>query len=302
MFLPFLLFALFAAVFTVSKEALYYASPFFLVGFRMCIAGAIMLAIAAIRDRKSLRLPRNLWGKMVLLAITNIYLTNVFEFWGLKYLTAFKTCFLYSLSPFLSALFSFLFLQETMTKKKWIGFIIGFLGFMPILLHQTSTEAGGGTVALFSLPELAVLLAVITSSLGWITLRFFVGKNNISPLVSNGYSMSIGGIMALIHSLAMESWNPIPVQSMMPFLVCSTVLIVVSNGICYNLAGHILKRLSATFMSFVGLTTPLFTALFGFLFLNENTPLSFWISYIIVILGLVVFYEEELQRAKTATA
>lgn len=301
MFLSLTLFALFALVFTISKEALLHASPFFLVGFRMLLAGGIMLAFMALRNWQSLRIPRKAWGALLLLSIANIYLTNVFEFWGLQYLTASKTCFLYSLSPFVSAAISFVFLKETMTSKKWFGFLIGFAGFIPILLHQTSTESIAGTFGIFSLPELAVLFAVITSQLGWITLRFLVNTHNLPTLVANGYSMLIGGLLALVHSSITESWNPIPVFSMKPFILCSFALIIVSNGICYNLAGTILKRFSATFMSFVGLTTPLFTALFGFIAHNETTPISFWISYIIVLVGLVVFYLEELRQEKTVT-
>ena len=43
MWLAFVLYALFASVFTVAKGALEYASPFFLVGSRMMAAGALML-------------------------------------------------------------------------------------------------------------------------------------------------------------------------------------------------------------------------------------------------------------------
>jgi hypothetical protein len=48
-------------------------------------------------------------------------------------------------------------------------------------------------------------------------------------------------------------------------------------------------------MSFAGLTTALFTALFGWLLHAEIPSVNFWTSFCIVCFGLVVFYQEELQ-------
>src|SRR5262249_31075520 len=103
MFYVVLLYALFASVFTASKQALEYAPPFFLVGARMTFAAICMLAFHLLVQKQSIAIKKNSWKKLLALALFNIYLTNVFEFWGLQYLTSFKTCFIYSLSPFLSA-------------------------------------------------------------------------------------------------------------------------------------------------------------------------------------------------------
>lgn len=296
MWLVFLLYALFASIFTVSKEALHHASPFFLVASRMLIAGFFMLLYQLIRDRKSLRLKKSAWKKICLLAFFNIYLTNVFEFWGLQYLTSFKTCFIYSLSPFVSALFSYLLLQERLSTKKWAGLAIGFLGFTPTLMSHTSGDEGASHLFHFSWPELAVCGAAVASVYGWIVLRQLVQQEKTPPILANGLSMIAGGLFALIHSLSVESWNPLPITNTSAFLECTLFLIIVSNMVCYNLFGYLLKRFSATFMSFAGLSTPLFTALFGFFMHGEVTTLSFWISFFIVCFGLVVFYQEELKQ------
>jgi len=293
MTLVFLLYALFAAVFTVSKEALFHAAPFFLVGVRMFAAGLLFLGILFLRGKRKFSLSKKAFGKVILLAIFNIYLTNVLEFWGLKYLTSAKTCFIYSLSPFASALISFFWLGERLSPKKWLGFAIGAGGLFPILLSQTSHENVAGTLWLFSWAELAVLVAVFTSSFGWTLLRDLVSREGLSPLEANCFSMLLGGLFALFHSFFQESWTPVPVTSFPPFLLTSALLILLSNGICYNLAGFLLKRFSATFMAFAGLTTPLFTAFFGWMFHGEVTSASFWLSYSIVIAGVILFYQEE---------
>lgn len=297
MFYVVLLYALFASVFTASKQALEYAPPIFLVGARMLLAALCMLAFQAFFQKRSIRIKPGSFKKLFGLALFNIYLTNVFEFWGLQYLTSFKTCFIYSLSPFLSAFFSYFIFSDVMTQRKWTGLVVGFLGFIPILLSKTSQEALAGDLWIFSWAELAVISACITSVYGWILLKQLVAEEGYSPISANGLSMLIGGGMALVHSLLTENWNPFPIHGpLLPFLECTLFLILISNCICYNLYGFLLKRFSATFMAFAGLTTPLFSALFGWIFHSEVPTAAFYISLLIVFAGLYLFYQEELRK------
>lgn len=295
MFLVILVYALFASVFTTAKTALLYASPFFLVGSRMVVAGLILLGYQYLFHKKDFRFSKADFKIILLLATFTIYLTNVFEFWGLKYLTSFKTCLIYSLSPFLSALLSYFALNERLTPKKWAGLSIGFLGVIPILLNQTASEEQTGQLFFFSWAELAVVMAAVCSVYGWILLKKTVGERGYSPVMANGLSMLIGGSFALVHSALFENWNPLPVTEYGPFLLCALILIIVSNLICYNLYGHLLKRFSATFMSFAGLTTPLFTALFGWFFLGEVASSAFYLSFSLLSAGLILFYQEEIK-------
>lgn len=298
MFYVILLYALFASVFTASKQALEYAPPFFLVGARMFLAAIFMLGFHALVQKQSISVKKGSWKKLLGLALFNIYLTNVFEFWGLQYLTSFKTCFIYSLSPFLSALLSYFIFSEVMTGKKWTGLLVGFLGFIPILLSKTSQEEMAGDLWIFSWAELAVIGACIASVYGWILLKQLVNDEGYSPFSANGLSMLIGGSFALVHSFCTEDWNPTPIRgALVPFLQCTLFLILVSNCICYNLYGFLLKRFSATFMAFAGLTTPLFSALFGWVFHSEVPTASFYVSFLIVFSGLYLFYQEELSKA-----
>lgn len=295
MWLVFSLYALFASVFTVAKGALEYASPFFLVGSRMMIAGALLIGYAAWKSPKSIRLNRASAIRVLLLGFFNIYMTNVLELWGLKYLTSFKTCLLYSLSPFLSALFSFIMLNERLNIRKWLGLLVGFLGIWPIMVTQNPNELLAGTLFGFSGAEVAVFCAVIFSVIGWILLRQLVRGDACSPVVANGYSMLLGGALALLQSSVLEQWSPLPITNYPVWIESTLFLIIVSNIICYNLYGHLLKEFSPTFMAFAGLSTPLFTALFGWTFHGEEITVSFFLSLAIVFFGLLVFYFEEIK-------
>jgi drug/metabolite transporter (DMT)-like permease len=291
------LYAMFASVFTIAKFGLDYTTPLFLVGSRMAFAGVVMLLYVALTDRKQFKFNRQQLWKVSLLAIFNIYLTNVCEFWGLQHLSSFKTCFIYSLSPFLTALFAFFMFSEKMTNKKWLGMAIGFIGFIPILATEGAGESNSWHFSIFSLPELSVIAAAVFSVYGWTLLRQLIKEDGFSFIMANGLSMTIGGVLALVHSYATEVWDPIPLRgNFLGFLECAVLLCIVSNFICYNLYGYLLKKYTSTIISFAGWSTPVFAAFFGWITRGEEVTLPFYLSASIVLLGLFIFYQAELSQ------
>jgi len=272
-----LMYALWSSVFSLGKMTLQYCPPLFLTGSRMLLAGLLLLAFLALFKRSSFRMNKAQVLSIALLSFFSIYLTNALEFWGLQYLTAAKTCFIYSLSPFFAALFSYLHFNEKMNGRKWLGMGIGFLGFIPVLLTQTGSEELLNAFSFFSWPTLAIMGAALCSVYGWVVLRLVVKDQSISPLMANGASMFFGGLLAFGHSFLIENWSPLPIlpENFSPFLQGTLLMTLISNIICYNLYGMMLKRFTATFLSFMGLLSPLFASLNGLIFLKE--PISWTI-------------------------
>src|SRR5262249_26738992 len=156
--LTFLCFFIWSTCFTIGKTTLAYSPPIFLTGARMFLAGLIILAFLAIFRRKDLQLKKKHLLPLFLFTLTAVYLTNIFEFWGLQYLTAAKTCFIYSLSPFLAALFSYFQFKEKITSRKLLGLLIGFVGFIPVLMNQSGSEQLLGGFSFLSWAEIALIL------------------------------------------------------------------------------------------------------------------------------------------------
>lgn len=294
------LFGLFASLFTLQKDTLRVVEPFFLIGSRMTFAGIILTSFVMLFKRKQLPKFSITHIKPILaLALANIYLTNLFEISGIKLMSSSKACLIYSLSPFLAAFVAFIVLHERLSKNKWYGMLIGFLGLIPVLYMQTATEISSGKIFAFSLAEVYMLGAVFFSVYGWILLKKVITEYRYLPLLANGISMLIGGLFAMLHSyLSAESWNPIPVSNYQIFITNSIVMCLISNIICYNLYGYLLKKFSATFMSFAGLSTPFFASFFGWYFLNEEISWHYYASMLLFSVGLTIFYLEELKQKR----
>jgi drug/metabolite transporter (DMT)-like permease len=298
------MYAIWTSVFSLGKMALVNATPIFLTAARMLFGSGLILGYLAIYKRKALKIQKTEVFSLLLLALFSIYLTNILEFWGLKHLSAAKTCFIYSLSPFFAAFFSYLHFGEKMTRKKWIGMSIGFLGFFPVLFSQKGSDEFMSSIPFLSLPEIALAGAALCSVYGWVLLRVLVkdtekqGEKAMSPLTANGYSMLLGGLFALITSFFADPWNPLPITDGKGFSVFQGILFMtlISNVLCYNLYGYLLKRFTATFLSFMGLLSPLFASLTSWLLLNERPSWIILCSTSVVILGLWLVYQEELKQ------
>lgn len=297
MVLVFLLYALFGSVFVICKAALEYTEPLFLVGSRMALAGGLIILWQFWRNAESFTFTSKSLQRLAFLAFFNIYLTNACEVWGLNYLSASKTCLIYSLTPFMAAFLSYLLFKEKLSGKKWLGLLIGIVGLGPIFMSAGPAEEIIGSLGGFSWPEIAVCIAAASSVYGWIILRQLITEDGFSFWTANGLSMFFGGILALSHSYLTENWNPLPVTEYLPLLEWSLLLMVISNFACYNLYGYLLKRYTATFMSLAGLTTPLFAAVFAWLYFNEVVTLPFYISLVGISAGLLIFYQEELRES-----
>ena len=300
MFLIFFLYAVWTSSFAIGKITLAVSSPIFLTAIRMLFASMILFAFLLIRKKEKLKIPLSLLFPVLMLSLFSIYLTNIFEFWGLKHLSTAKTCFIYSLSPFFAALFSFIHFKEKISLKKILGLSIGIFGFLPVLVQQTKTEENIGGVGFFSWPALAIAGAALCSVYGWVLLRLLVkdGKKSISPITANSYSMLIGGAFALIHSFFVDSYSPLPISAGGggTFLQGILLMTFVSNILCYNLYGYLLKKYTATFLSFMGLLSPFFASFTGWIILGEIPSMTILGSTAIVILGLWIVYQEEIKQ------
>lgn len=297
-FFAILMYAVWSSVFSVGKMALHHSPPLFLTGTRMCLAGGVLLLVLVCFKRSLLKLTRTQLASLGLLAFFSIYLANALEFWGVQYLSAAKTCFIYSLSPFFSAFFSYIHFKEKMNRNKWIGMLISFVGFIPVLMMQTGSEELLNAFSFFSWPTLAIMGAALSAVYGWVLLRMLVKDQAISPVTANASSMLIGGVLALLHSACVENWNPIPIAAGSGLIFSKYLLFMalLYNIVCYNLYGVFLKRFTATFLSFIGLLSPIFASLNEWVFLGESISWTILLSSGVVCFGLWIFYRAELKQ------
>jgi len=297
---------LIASTFTIGKLALQYLEPIFLIGSRMIISGLLLLGYLIFVAKKTIKFSKTELLDFASIILFHIYIAFVAEFIALKYLSSVKVCLLYNLSPFISALFSYFYFSEVMTRKKLLGLAIGFAAFIPTFFLNGESDASMRFFGVITLAELLMITSVISVSYGWIIMRRLIRKN-YSVIGVNGIGMLGGGILATITSFFVEgtpALKSVHSSATMDFFAIAgymTLAIIIANIVFYNLYGYLLHKYTATFLSFAGFITPLFAAVYGWVLLGETVDWSFFFTVAFVVIGLYLFYQEELRQGYIAT-
>ncbi len=292
MILILLLYSLFGLSFTIGKITLFYGSPFFLVGIRMLMSGIFIGLFLYLSKFTQYRPQLKDWPAFLQVTLFGMVLPYCLRAWGMQYVSSTKAAFLFILMPFFTALFAYYFQKERLSYQKSIGLMLGFLGMMPTLFTGSIQEDLVGTIAFFSLPELAILGAVASFGYNLIALQHLVKVKKCPALVANTVTMFFGGIISLSGAYIVEpSWIYSNAAIVLGLIILQ---MLISNFLCANLQASLLNKYSSTFMAFASFLVPLCAAFFGWLILDETIQPQFLISFVMIIMGLTLFYYDEI--------
>lgn len=292
MILVLFLYAILASTFTVGKMLLSFVPPLFLIGLRMCFSGTVLLTGYYFFAKKKTKIERKDWLMLVIISFIHILIPYATEFIAMQSIAPSCAALMFNLSPFFSALFSYLYFSEKMSPTKWLGALISFSG----LIYFTSPSLlCFGDVLSLNFSYALLLIGVATSSLAWVMIRQFVKNKDYSIVLLNGFAMLLGGIESFAVSYLYGEVVTFPWQNVWTFVGLFLTIFICAN-IFYNFYGYLLKKYSATFLSFMGIATPLITAFFDWLFLGVGIHSNFFITLLLIGTGVYIFYKEELRQ------
>lgn len=276
----------------LGRSALEYSAPFFYIGSRMILAGLLLLFFCY-STLESMHIKRNDLFLLVQIMIFQLYLAYLCDIYAISQLTAAQASILYTLAPFIAALFSYFIFNEYMTMRKMVGMFIGFMGIVCMALVGSSMQE---TTSLCSLVGLILLFGVACNTYGYILMRILVKKRAYHPLLITAFAMFGAGLCTLVTSFFVESPLLLETNNKAHFAGILLSVVICGNIIAYGLNSFLLRRYTTTFISFAGFLYPLFAALFGWLFFAETVSTAFFITIFLVIVGLYIFYYEELRQ------
>lgn len=291
MIIVFILYAILAATFTIGKALLVFLPPIFLTAVRMSIAGILLLMSWKVFEKKSKSFNfRDLYW-LPWFAMVHILIPYTFEFIALEKVAPSCAALMFNLTPFFSALFSYIYFHERMTLQKWFGFLIGLGGINWFLQPNYSS------FYCFNIQGAYVLLsiAVLSGAFGWVYFKKLV-QSGYSPLQINGIAMLIAGMQSFLLSYVFAEQVIFVWDKIYEFVLLLSSIILLANFIFYNLYGYLLKRYTVTLLAFIGCVTPLFTAIYDWLWFGIAVDQNFFLSIVIVSCGIYIFYQEELRQ------
>ena len=282
---------LFACSTPINKYLLAISSPLALMSARLLVAGCLLLIGHCISAKRTDRYTFTLYVQHIHLFVKKIvfgsYLKYVLKYWALQYMTGIKMAFLLYTTPFFTGFLSYYLYKEKMYIHQWIGILIGFFGIMPLFFTKIVYAHSFNTLITFSLPECAIVCAVIAHSYGTICTQQLIRTHHYSPALVGAISSLCGGLFALLTAYVLQA--PLTIEQPTVFIPWFVVLICLSNIVSYVWYVRLLKKHSTTLLAFFDYLNPFFVSLYSVLFLEEKITWHYILSGITIGIGLYVF-------------
>jgi drug/metabolite transporter (DMT)-like permease len=235
-----------------------------------------LLALARIAG-DSIRIPRQMWGKLALLAFFNITGWNGLLLFGVQQLPAGRSAILAFTMPVWSVLISLVLLHEPLSRRKVVGLALGMLG-MGLLLFDDIRNLRRTPIA-----AMLILGASISWAMGIVLVRKW--KLPLSQTVVSGWMMLLGwaplGLLAPLFS-------PVAPSNLSGAAWFAIVYNIFFAGTLAHWAFFTLARtLPVAVSSMSSLPVPIVGVFAGMLLLGERPGLPEWAALALVVAAMV---------------
>lgn len=247
----------------------------------------VILAGIIIVQKKSFLMPKRLFLFVLLCGffngITRLLLTESY-----KYLNAGVATTLHFLYPIIAAVAGSYIFKERMPAYKWMIFLIACLS---VAFFITADGNGAGVKG--------ILLAVL-SSFGFASYMVTserAGVADADPFVVLFWVSIVSMIGVFFYGLgAGDLFQPIPVKAWIVVIVCA----LLNNVIAFILQLIGVRHLGATMAALFSLFEPVFSCIFGALFLGQSMTALSYIGIVMILGCLVVMILLDNKYAKAA--
>ncbi|MGZ3238370.1 MAG: DMT family transporter [Burkholderiaceae bacterium] len=252
---------------------------------RFAIACSLLLALAYKLEGGLPRLSRQQLIATFALGVTGIFIYNLAFFAALAHMPAGRSALFVALNPIVTALALAVLFKERLSKQKWIGIAIAFVGAVVIItrgdivgtLHDLSTSVGVGELVMF---------CAITS---WAAYTI-IGRHalqGLSPITATCYA-SFWGFLLLSCGAVFE----IPSLDISRFtwqvIACIAYLAIFGTVIAFVWYYEGVKAIGPARTAVFNNLVPVFGILFGALLLHEPILISMIIGGTLVIAGVTL--------------
>lgn len=245
----------------------------------------------------SLKLSIQQWSWLVIYGILIHGIAMCGFSYSVLYANPVTVCFLFAMAPFITAVIQYLQGAEHLSPKKVMGLIVGTIGLLPILLDSSMSAHSNASGQSVELGNWITVGSMVLFCYGWVIFKRLVHSCNYSIQMLNGIAMIIGGVLSIIMTITVygTTFAFLPYSSDFTWLMSA---FLASSLVTYSLYAYLLQNFSPTFISFAGFLEPAFGMIYGFFLVNYQITGIDLASFLVLFLGLYIFYLEELKKKK----
>ena len=273
---PFIFILLWSSAFITTKPIIDNSDPFAALAFRFALV-ALGFFIFSIYSKEKILISRKNFFESFLSGVLfhGFYLGGVFYSISIGMPTGIAALIV-TLQPILTNALSGPILNEKVSKKQWIGVLLGFSGAAIVLGFDIGAKIP--TVGLFA--TIIALLAITFSTLWQKKL-----SNNLPLSVSN-MNQALGG--CIFHLVIIILFAKPYIDFSQTFIIAmSHQIFLVSFG-AFTILMYLIKNNSASKTVSIFFLIPATSAFMAWLFLNENLTALDLLGFLITTIGVYI--------------
>ena len=244
--------------------------PILLVNLRLLLAGALFLPFL-LRKKYLAHFKSHFPGILILSIFSNAFPFTMFSYASLG-ATSNMLGILNGTTAFMTMVVAYFWLKESITPKQIFGIILGFLGIL-VLVNPANGSATIGASGF-------ALVGALSYSFSGVYIQKY--QLNANKFVLIGWAMLFGGLF-----LTPLSFFNLPDQ--MPDSNAIAALLwlgIVSTGIAYLGYIRLIEQIGAVRTSTVTYLLPVFSIIWGSIFLQEKITWIIFGGFIFVMIGM----------------
>ena len=279
------------ASFMGSKMALTGFGPLTVAAGRISIGAVLLTAIAYAMGRRlpgfSSKTDRRIWLHCLGMAIASNALPFTLLSWGQLHVSSGFAGITMAVVPLLVLpLAHFLIPGDRMSRRKFIGFVIGFCGVIVLIGPAAFGDSGAEQE---NLARIACIAAACCYATGSIITRL------CPPTSVMGFSSAallLASLIMIPLSLYFEGRPALPDSTALAGIL---YLGIMPTAVATVLLVQIINSAGPTFLVLVNYQVPVWAVVFGVLLLNETLPGQFIGALTLILFGLAVSQARRLR-------
>jgi drug/metabolite transporter (DMT)-like permease len=219
---------------------------------------------------------KRLWGRFILLGISFYVIGNGALYIGLKFIPATTGSLLLNFVPLLVMISGFFFLREIPTKVQLVGLAVAIIGSG--IFFSPGLRPGE------ALGVLIVAIGLIGNATFDIIGREVQREGLTDTLTLTAIPLGVGSLVLLPAAFLLEGLPEAPGPS---WLVIFLLAAINTAGV-YALMNHALRVLAAFQMATMLILTPLLTALWAWILLDERLEVVQLLGMLVMVVGVLL--------------
>lgn len=246
------------------------------------LAGLVLLSMGRAQSPERWRVPRRMWGRLILAAFFNMTCWHILVSFGLQILGAGHAAIVCYTLPVWTALFAGIFLGERITWQVFLALILGMAGVAILFV------SGLGKIDGAALGFALVLTSAMTWAIGTLIVKNVVWPTSMTALA--GWQLLIGLVPMAVMAALTEDF--VLHKASTDALLAGLYVVLIGMIAGYALWFRVVDIMPATIASIGALMIPIVGVLSAALVLGEPVGWREFVAMALVLsaVALVLFF------------